>query len=250
MIKLARNIKPEVLEINEAIWSSNLHTAIQKYGCYSNIPNQEKMQLTQYYRHEKIKEALFSSSYEKCAFCECKPSEGGNIEVEHFKPKSIYPDSTFEWDNFLPSCRKCNGLKSDHDTVKEPIINPYDVDPSTVFKYNDIRIVAKDGLNKVTAKRTIEICNLNSVRLMKPRSEILVNLYYFIDSLTEALTDYDEADTDIKKRNRLRSINESIEQIELLMQPQEKYSAFCTNFLENNVTFNKAKRLINTTIAA
>ena len=250
MIKLNRSNKPEILESNEYTWLCNLKAAIAAYGTYAAIPKEQKSQLTKYYRHEDIKKELFNSSNEKCAFCVCKPAEGGNIEVEHFKPKSIYPDFTFEWTNFLPACRKCNGSKSDHDTLIEPIINPYEIDPESVFEYNDIRILAKTGIHEAKGKKTIEVCSLNSVRLMQPRSEILVNLYFFNDTLEEALADYNEASTEAKKRNRLRNINEAIEKIEQLTAPQEKYSAFCTSFLKNSDVYNRAKQIIQDAMAA
>lgn len=250
MIKLNRNSKPQVLEENEYTWLCNLKTAIAAYGDYASIPNDEKAKLTKFYRHDDIKAELFTSSNDKCAFCECKPAEGGNIEVEHFKPKSIHPEFTFSWENLLPSCRKCNGSKSDHDTVKEPIINPYEIDPETVFEYNDIRILAKHGDNENIGNKTIEVCSLNSVRLMKPRSEILVNLYFFNDTLEAALADYREAPTDAKKRNRLRSISEAVEKIEQLTESQEKYSSFCASFLKNSDVYNRAKILIQSAMAA
>ena len=250
MIRLNRTSKPKLLEDNEYTWLCHLKAAIAAYGSYSAIPQDEKSKLTKFYRHDDIKEELFKTSFEKCAFCECKPAEGGNIEVEHFKPKSIHPDFTFEWENLLPSCRKCNGSKLDHDTAIAPIVNPYEMDPKEIFEYSDIRILAKSGASKSIGDNSIEVCGLNSVRLMKPRSEILVNLYFFQDTLQEAMADYHDADTGAKKRNRVRSINEAIEKIEQLTDPREKYSGFCSNFLENCEIYNKAKALIKDAMAA
>jgi hypothetical protein len=242
MIKLERATKPQVLEGSQTIWQQSLNQAIQNYGGYDQIPKQEKEKLISHYRHDQIKEALFASSAEKCAFCEGKPAEAGNIEVEHFRPKSIYPELTFEWENFLPSCRKCNGSKLDHDTGLTPIVNPYDMDPETIFDYCDIRILPLDG-NEI-GENTIVVCGLNSVRLMKPRADILVSLHDFSDAIKSAIEDYRNCMTDQQRVNRIRRIAESIERIELLARPEERYSGFCKKYLEHCVPYLEAKSLV------
>jgi len=122
MIKLSRPQEPQILQSNKSSWTSELITAIATYKGYSNIPNSEKERIFAKYNHPAIKSVLFASSNLKCGFCECIPSDGGNIEIEHFYPKSRYPNLTFEWGNYLPACRKCNGTKLSHDTGIEPLI--------------------------------------------------------------------------------------------------------------------------------
>jgi hypothetical protein len=38
-------------------------------------------------------------------------------EVEHIKPKDLYPESTFLWDNYVYACGPCNGPKNNHFAV-------------------------------------------------------------------------------------------------------------------------------------
>lgn len=67
---------------------------------------------------------------ERCMYCE--NSEG--TDVEHFRPRSSYPESTYDWENLLWACATCN---SNHkrtrfpcDTAGEPLlINPTAEDP-------------------------------------------------------------------------------------------------------------------------
>ncbi|MVW87847.1 HNH endonuclease [Pseudomonas sp. PB101] len=242
MIKLVRRGKPGILETNQGVWQQALDLAIKKYGGYGSIPQKERESLVSHYRHEKIKEGLVESSGEKCAFCESKPGESGNIEVEHFLPKSIYPSLTFEWGNFLPSCRKCNGSKSDHDTGADPIVNPYDIDPDSVFYYRDIQIKAIG--DNVLGETTIRVCGLNSVRLMRPRAEILVALHDFSESIREAIEDYRSCTTELQRTNRARKIYESIERIELISSRDERYSGFCKSYLQACEPYCEAKKLI------
>lgn len=244
MIKLTRGVEPNFLTSNKTnLWRS-LEEAIKIYGSYKLIPPDVKEKLVCNYRHSEIKEALIESSSGKCAFCECVPSEGGNVEVEHFKPKSKYPNFTFEWENLLPACRRCNGSKDDHDTDLEPIVNPYIQNPSDFFFYDSLNIKPLVGTNHEVATRTIEICGLNTIRLWKPRSQILVSLHDFEQSLEAALEDFRLADTSRKQANRKRSIREALSRIEELSKTAEKYSAFCGFFLRDSAIYMQAKLLI------
>jgi len=244
MIKLERKNMPVILEDNHYSWTCQLEAAVAAYGCYSKIPKDEKAKLLVHYRHNDIKSVLFESSQQKCAFCESKPAESGNIEVEHFFPKSKYPGLAFDWNNFLPACRKCNGSKDDHDTLKEPIVNPYEIDPEKVFHYRDIKISANDNQHKDIGDLTIKTCGLNSVRLMKPRADILVSLHAFSAAIEEAIQDFSQAATEQKRRNRKRKIRESLEIIELLASPSGKLSGFCKSYLNDCEPYQRALAII------
>jgi uncharacterized protein (TIGR02646 family) len=47
------------------------------------------------------------SGLERCMYCEDAPAN----EVEHIRPKSLHPELTFCWENFLFACGLCNGPK-------------------------------------------------------------------------------------------------------------------------------------------
>ena len=44
----------------------------------------------------------------RCMYCEDSVAD----EVEHFKPKDLYPNVVFEWMNYLYACGQCNGPKN------------------------------------------------------------------------------------------------------------------------------------------
>lgn len=245
MIKLTRPSEPQTLIDNGSSWLGSLQAAIENYGSYKAIPDEEKRRLLVGYHHDQIKSALTHSSNGKCAFCECIPSEGGYIQVEHFAPKSLYPDQTFIWNNLLPACAQCNILKSNHDTVTEPIVNPYDQVPADYFDYDSLSMKPIAGPNFDTAQRTIDICGLDSLRVWKPRSEILVELINFRKSLQAGLDDYRAADTERKKAARIRKLKEAIFTIETLVNPKSKYSAFCAVFLSKCVEYKDVKDIIS-----
>lgn len=234
---------PSILVQNKYKWTEELKNNIAKYGDYEKIPLSIKNAMWVHYRHHDIKEKLFASSHQKCAFCEAKPAESGNIEVEHFKPKSLYPELAFEWDNFLPVCRKCNDSKSNHDTGKEPIVDPSSDDPETIFTYNFINIVPKDDKNEIATK-TIEICDLNSERLYEARAKLLKALCSHEKQVKAWVKEILSADTDRKRINRINRLRDSMEILEGLINSEQPYAGFCRYFLNNSNVYQEAKKII------
>lgn len=247
MIKIIKPFEPPIVLKNNCIeWTKNLDDAVNKYGGYSNIPKVEKEKLLRFYRLKDIQNELSNASYNKCAFCECIPSEGGNLEVEHFAPKSLYHKLAFEWNNLLPICRKCNDSKSDHDTIKEPILNPSIEDAEKYIDFNLINIVAKQETECYEkALLTIEVCSLNRTSLLRARADLLVRLSEYQEKLSECLKEIEQAPTIRIRKNKIRKLKESIETIETLRNKSEKYSLFSKRFLDGCHEYLKAKEIIN-----
>jgi uncharacterized protein (TIGR02646 family) len=40
----------------------------------------------------------------RCCYCE----DARGDDIEHFRPKTLYPELTFEWANYLLACSACN----------------------------------------------------------------------------------------------------------------------------------------------
>lgn len=49
----------------------------------------------------------------RCAYCEDSAAD----EVEHVRPKDLYPQTIFAWSNYIYACGPCNGPKSNHFAV-------------------------------------------------------------------------------------------------------------------------------------
>ncbi len=135
-----------------------------------------------------LKKALLGYSNDKCCYCEANINEESKyMEVEHFRNKDKYYDEVMEWTNLLPACKRCNGTKNDHDTVKEPIIDPSIIDPKRHLKLWNYRIKGKDNLGKLT----ISVIDLNNQdRLVKKRFEIGNAIHEKLEQLNELLHDY------------------------------------------------------------
>ena len=245
MIKIQKLAAPQVLVDNKKIWTKNLLDAIATYGEYSQIPEPEKSKLLSWYKHKDIQNALFESSHHKCAFCECIPGESSHIEVEHFIPKSLYPDLTFEWDNLLPSCRRCNEEKSDIDTLIDPIINPAKEDPEQLLTYSFLRIKPLEGSGQEhKAQQTIDVCNLNCERLYKARSELMKAITEYIDELKDKINWISEADTDQKRKARVTKLKNSIAVIDSLTSAENAFSGYAKWFIQQCSEYQEAKRIV------
>jgi len=59
----------------------------------------------------------------RCMYCEDSVAD----EVEHFKPKDLYPDVVFSWANYLFACGPCNGPKNNKFCVVDVNGNLLDV---------------------------------------------------------------------------------------------------------------------------
>lgn len=117
-----------------------------------------------------LKDALLAMSANKCAYSEIRLQEEGKImEVEHFLPKSTYPDQVLQWPNLLPSSRHCNNAKREKDPTIYPIINPFEDEPKDHLYILDYMLFGKTQKGRNSAI----ILKLNDPdHLLTPRREI------------------------------------------------------------------------------
>lgn len=55
----------------------------------------------------------------RCMYCEDSCAD----EVEHIKPKDLYPEVVFVWGNYLYACGRCNGGKSNSFAIFDAVTN-------------------------------------------------------------------------------------------------------------------------------
>ena len=181
------------------------------------------------WNRSEIKEPLLESSNKKCAYCECILQETDSYsQVEHFHPKSLYPEEVVIWENLLPACARCNARKGNHDTVNIPIINPYKDLPKEHLSTQGLRLYPKTEMGTITIKRL----NLNdNDRLCIPRfrlcNEVHEKLGYIKDT-----TDL------LDQRNRLYSLLTACSK-------SGEFSAFCSHTLHSNTDYTHIKNLLS-----
>ncbi len=105
---------------------------------------------------EEIKEKLkqMAPGIERCMYCE----DSAGTDIEHFRPKSTYPRSAFDWDNYLYACSACNSnyKRSEFplDSSGQPqLLNPVEEDPRlhirlspSTGRYSDISVKGSESI--------------------------------------------------------------------------------------------------------
>ncbi len=161
------------------------------------------------YKHPDVKAALEEAFYRKCAYCESYYAATQPIDVEHWKPKSIYPELALDWDNLLPSCIDCNRFryhtdprtgdemgagKGDKFPLGKPdakgeerplLIHPCKDRPSDHLAWHgrDASVLdARDGSEK--GRESIQVYGLNRYALVAGRRDVLFKVRLHLSQLT------------------------------------------------------------------
>ena len=112
-----------------------------------------------------------------CAYCEnrCRG------EVDHFRPKSRYPNLVYSWDNWLFACHDCNHAKRERWPPRgyvDPCARSRYARPERFFTFDVVtgEILPKEGLTpgrRRKAQTTIDDLRLNEWHHLKNRLEWL-----------------------------------------------------------------------------
>ena len=108
-----------------------------------------------------------------CAYCE----EFCRGEVEHFRPKSRFPDHVYTWSNWVFACHDCNHMKGDKWPVSgyiDPCARAQLARPERFFDFDTLtgEILVKEGLSQAQhskAMQTITDLDLNAYHHLKKR---------------------------------------------------------------------------------
>ncbi|AWE06062.1 HNH endonuclease [Lysinibacillus sp. 2017] len=219
---------------------------INKVPCPSELTLQNKAALTQEYkdngtsvwRKKYIKEGLLLSSHHKCVYCECLLNiESNYLEVEHFHHKDKYPNEVVDWDNLLPSCKRCNATKGQYDTYLNPFVNPATMSPKSHIVLDTflLRPITLAGEN------TIEELNLNDLdKLLPTRYALSQVTTKCLENIYQLILNYRDDQSNrklIKIVSSTKSIlNESVE--------TSAYSAIISTFITNSTTFMLIKAFL------
>ena len=181
---------------------------------------------------DEIKGALLKLSNYKCAYCEAKVQiEDSYMEVEHFHPKSRYKLEVVFWDNLLPSCKKCNGNKGNHDTGKEPIINPCKDEPKEHLCVEAARLYPKS--NSDMGRLTIDVLNLND------KERLIDSRFDLCNTVKETLECLYHGAIDSKARNEIKGLLSAC-------SANTAFSAITSNALHNDPYYSYIKQIFTT----
>ena len=157
-----------------------------------NIPMKKIVYVSppKYDSPEKYREYIAKSCNYSCVYCSLMESEsiGATFNIDHFKPKALFPTLYSECENLRYSCPRCNsykrakwisieqGCERNCDSCKKQIckediprfIDCLIEDPKDFFYMSDSYEVLAKNSSKV-AEYTIDTLRLNRVQLKKMR---------------------------------------------------------------------------------
>lgn len=171
---------------------------------------------TSKYRTREVKERLSKIYNYKCVYCEKSLLDITN-HIEHYRPKSVYYQLAYSWDNLLLACDKCNSKKLDNfkiakekynfdekdysleelqnkikeiDEIEEPFfVNPEQENQEFFDKNISFYLEGKEAGNIFSEnerlKYTIETCDLNRDDLNNLRLIVLNDLKNDIKEIIE-----------------------------------------------------------------
>jgi len=71
-----------------------------------------------------MRNELFAMTRNHCAFCDGPVDLESRATVEHFRPKSQFPELAYAWQNLFPCCDKCQANKREN--FDERLLKPDD----------------------------------------------------------------------------------------------------------------------------
>lgn len=165
MIKLTKGDQPSSLATNSGPWTTDLMDYINKGKAYKDVPKivREK------YIQKDIKDSLLTECHNKCMYCESDISGAGDYHIEHYRPKSIYPNKSFDWSNLGIACPKCNRNKGDNFNEEFPCVNPYIDCPDDFFAFAGTMVLPLAGNHRALLTNTV--LGLNRPSLIEKRGE-------------------------------------------------------------------------------
>ncbi len=134
----------------------------------------------------------------KCAYCEGVAAQ----DIEHFYPKTRYPQRMFDWENFLRGCKNCNNFKRDQfplTATRTPLLlDPCSDDPLDYFVWDfltgAIGVRSEPGYD-VRGRTTRDLLRLDMEPLREERRKNLLFILYLFaqvrqeDPVTQATRD-------------------------------------------------------------
>ncbi len=175
MRNVTRTSTPKSLASNSVEWTNELINEIGKKGSFDKVDDSYKNK----YRQEDIKEALAKMYNNHCCYCESIIGKDYATygRIEHLKPRSIFPQNCYEWNNLHWACEVCNtSYKRTQWDAINPILDPCKdmISAHLVFDKSTGRY--DEDKSSSRGKTTIKHAGLNRDGLAAARQSKLLEL--------------------------------------------------------------------------
>lgn len=106
-----------------------------------------------------------------CYYCLYIEPESGAGTIDHFEPKSLYPEKIYEWNNFRFCCLQANRRKSGVEGILDPIQLPNQLTFQLDLIKGEVYSNADTPEQKELVEHTIKQLKLNNPKLCEMRKE-------------------------------------------------------------------------------
>lgn len=215
MHKIQRNEPPEGLNERNKEFNKKTHNTKEITAEWSSFSRTELKKRTIVQLEKMFKGC--------CAYCEGKYKGTSFPQIEHFKPKSLYPELMFDYNNMILSCQECNTAKSN--TYDEKLVNPIEDEPNEHLRYKAYMLYP---LNE-RGKYTIDLLKLNSNKRLSNKEKGLNQINDRLDFIQELI---DKLKTNDKtgKKFIVLMMKQTIKEIEQRFEDGFEYS---TMYIQN-----------------
>lgn len=250
MIRVQKAAEPTILTANKQHWTDDLLRKIAAVGGYDNLTDSDKSDYVYHYKHADIHTALRNGrSVEKCIYCE-RNIITGDPNVEHYHPKSIYPQETFDWANLFSACVNCNRPKGKFNTSVNPFIHPVNDDPEEFLTYEGL--VIKPRYKAATnqrlhdkGKNVIEKCKLFRSELFYELADTQIAVCSTANELRDLINDYNKFQRQSLKEGKAREIFAKLNGLNVLARADKENAGFARECIRRNPLVNVALNIVN-----
>lgn len=166
MLRIEKSNEPEEF----ISWKEHFENKEGRKPNYADLSEEDHYEIKQ-----EVKQALLNEQHNLCCYC-CAQLQKDKCHIEHFRPRTSYPQLSLEYDNLHISCNGKNGDSCGHkkdDWFEEGItLSPLESSIESKFTYlQNGTIQAKDANSDV--EQNINKLSLNEQRLKIARKEML-----------------------------------------------------------------------------
>lgn len=137
---------------------------------------------------DAVRRQLDAMFHQKCCYCEKIITK----DIEHFYPKTLYPNRMFQWTNLLRSCKDCNFEKRDEDpdvpldsSGRRTLLDPTVDRPEDYLRWDLLTgepVYVNYSSDPHRGKRTVLVCGLDNQKLNEQRRQKALWFQYLLEN--------------------------------------------------------------------
>lgn len=189
MRNFIRTTEPDSLRRNTSKWTDDLLKAIEDF---KNNDTPVPKNLYNRYKKPDVLDNLKRMYGDDdgtclCCYCEAEIEVVSFPQIEHRKPKSIYPESTFDWYNLHLVCGICNKKKDNRYNEDAPILDAVKDIPIKEhlgYKVNQTRGVYRETITD-RGITTVKHADLDRSSLLKARLKVFLSMIDAVQNINK-----------------------------------------------------------------